>query len=339
MARFSPITEVICEEWGKPIPPMIPTGIAALDNSLAGGGFAYGLATLTGATGRGKSGFAIQVSRAWAKHRPVLYLYSEMGKRQIVARIIAQACNDSWQRLLFLGPDEIRNLQRHAARADGHNIFVEEVPKDPETLPAFIDEFIEEHDQVAPIIVFDFLQGAARRVEGADVRSAVNRIIDMLNGIAERHRTIVLCLSAESRAESKADPSLRTAESSTYAAKESGDIEYAAAYTLYLQAGLCPQGGDVEAKLMIGKQRYGAGGLTIGLRFHGASGVFTEDASAALTAEQHEIVEAVRNGADSANKVHAVVKGKKETCLARVNMLVKLKVLVRAGVNGPLSVA
>ena len=77
--------------WKRAAPVTISTGIAPLDAALNGGLMADSLSVLIAATGRGKTGFVIQLARGWlAAGRAVLFIETELTNRQTLARFVAQ---------------------------------------------------------------------------------------------------------------------------------------------------------------------------------------------------------------------------------------------------------
>jgi hypothetical protein len=79
-------------------------------------------------------------------------------------------------------------------------------------------------------------------------------------------------------------------------------------------------GGTASGRLHVSKSRFGVQG-TVGLRFEGARGTFTEDPTGGLTEDQAAIFEAVRTGAKTWDEIHAEVGGRREKIGATLRIL------------------
>lgn len=307
------ITATAREDWQRPLPPAVQTGIGALDRAI-GGLRAGGTYLLAGPTGRGKSGLAIQIARHIGASRPVLYLSTELSRRQIEARIAAQVLQLSWVELYDLGPSETGLIAEAVARLA---IAVVEVGRETDWYTEA--DAITKAEGAPPILVVDYLHGIARRL-GLEPRAAAGRVSDEITTWVRERETSALVLASVSRPWHAA-PADRVAEDFVTAAKDAGELEYDASAVLFLEAEQCPPGGTAAARLHVAKSRFGGAGMTIGLRFNGALGTFAEDRAAVLTKEQQATLDAIRQGATSVDEVRKALQIKKERASELVNAL------------------
>lgn len=153
------------------------------------------LAVLVGATGRGKSGLALNVAESVARAgHPVLYLSAEMGTDELVARLIALRARerarergDDWGiawRTVLMGGAPREDLERACAE------LVEDCPRLYPWAPradARKAECLEKMTRAVvkggrpPLVVVDYLQ---RMAEGEDLRGAVRSVSGTLRDLS-----------------------------------------------------------------------------------------------------------------------------------------------------------
>jgi replicative DNA helicase len=277
--RFPSAAEEFAEEWSQPAPPLIPTGIATLDEKLEGGLLAASVTVLVAATGRGKSGFAMQLGRAWLQQgRRVFYLHTEMTRRQVLARFIAPVVGRPWRDLALEDPTRsgaliqtagqlLPNLTRHYWQRSG------------ESLIRLIELYRKQIDEAPMAFIIDHLTDLARGHGTADMRYATQRAIAELKEIAERFDVPVLAVAQTARGAENPRPGTAKREGRSWegAAKDAGEVETDASAVFYLQSKPCPKNGSAEALLHVAKSRGSPADIVIPLRFEGALGRFTDE--------------------------------------------------------------
>lgn len=260
-----------------------PSGFAALDALIDGGCKARQLTVIAAPTGAGKTGLILEFARYLARQRPVVYFATELDQAESAARVAAQALN--------VRPSEILSLQADpAAAADAVlelPLYVVELDGGGPTAALFKIRETAAAVRAAnagatPAIVVDFLQGLSED-DPDGKRLSVSMVANELRRIARDLDVPVLAVSTVSRAyygqnrkamDGEDDPRAWLA-----AAKESGDIEYAAAVFMYLDtASEVGPTGESAARLIVAKSRRGRAGF-VGLRFHGPTGRFFESLS------------------------------------------------------------
>jgi hypothetical protein len=311
------------ELWSRVLPPAIPTGLKGLDRVISGLR-AEGFAVLNAPPGRGKTGLACQVARGISATRPTLLVSSELSERQALARVAAQVLQTPWLRLYDLGPSEAPTIER---ALQGLQLYVAR----PSRKVPILDLLNRTADDIGevPIVVLDYLQHAARRLAKDDLRIAVGALSDDIGTWLTDHRSTGLVVSAVARGHYRADDDA-TAEDHLGAGKEAGEIEFDASVELFLRADLPPEGGSAPAKLHVTKHRFGASGQTVGLRFHGAIGDFTDDEAVTISELERECYFAVLDGARTIEDV------RKKTKAGKPRVMNALRSLARRGLaDGP----
>lgn len=292
--RLPLISSAARDLWARPLPPALPTGLAGLDRAI-GGLRSECLTILNGPPGRGKSGLAIQIARhIAATGRHVVYVTLELSERQVVARFAAQRLRVSWQRVFEWGPSEAANV---VAGVDGLALVVVR-PTRSTGLRAVLNRVTDECGE-APVLVLDYLQYAATWMGTDDIRMAVGALSQDLGTWVTDTRSSGLIVSSVSRQFYHLEEDA-VAEDLQGAGKESGQIDFDAAAELFLHAEHPPPGGEAPAKLFISKSRFGGAGATVGLRFHGALGLFEDDPTTNLSELELQCLHAIERGARSA---------------------------------------
>lgn len=271
-----------------------PTAFVGLNNLIAGGLKSRQFVAILGPTGQGKTGFAATEAVNQARSgQPVLWGLTELSDAEQVARfvaIIARTVGHS------ITPDDLLSLRipvEHWLHAvTGLPIYLVDVDRDDadcfETLEAHAVAIAKETDRM-PVVFIDYLQALTQElVDGK--HGAVGKLAKRCRQLALRLDTAVVGISSVSRSYygrgERARKQTETEERASdwlAAAKESGDVEYAAAGVWYLDtAEEVLLTGERIARLIVAKSRQGRTGF-VGLRFHGPSGLFVE-ASESVTA-------------------------------------------------------
>lgn len=264
-----------------------------------GGGLWPGLHVLTGATGQGKTQFALQVAwTAAGKNVPVLYIGLELDRLGVTTRLLALAEGEATGRTpqwsnLYLGKTDLSELERLVG---AHGPALNERPLRAEfgpphgwsyaTLHERVRALREEYPEPEPgglplLVVLDFLQ-AVGAPEGAreDLRERISRAAYAGRAVARDFGAAVLMLSSTSRDNARkssefSDTNKEGVTPETPASdlvgmgKESGDIEYAADTVM----ALCPGPFNElnrPMRLAVAKVRAGRSGWCE-LEFNGAT--------------------------------------------------------------------
>jgi hypothetical protein len=306
------LTEVAAQE--RPPVRSYPTGLAALDRLLGGGVSTRQLLIICAPPGWGKSAFAVWLARVWLARVlgiPVLYVSTELEADEITARVAAQVLGAPW-RDIVRGRVAASEVQRAVAGVPIEVIGCDVLPRGPEAL-AVIER--EARAMAAggtpPLVIVDYVQDLAR---GGDERTVRGRVGDIASGLRALSQAIdcpVVGVSSVSRtfyAPQKAE-ALRAADDATVylaTAKESGDVDYAAAVVLAIdldrESGL--------ARLAVAKSRHGETGFA-GARFHGATGRWEpcEGAQVALAGNgRQERRQSAQAAGDDAKVLEAIRK-------------------------------
>jgi replicative DNA helicase len=244
-----------------------------------GGGLWPGSYVLTGATGVGKTAWALQLVWAAAREkRPVLYVALELDAAQIVARLASLAMGEllgrpvlHWSALWRgrVAPDSIPGTLE---RLQGLPIRVEEAPAQ-----GWCARFLEQRIRAlvatypgspAPLVVLDYLQliGPSQHARREELRERIGNSATTSRDAARATGAVILLLSSVSRAgaseltRASTEGTLGTGDPADFVGlgKESGDIEFSADGVL----ALATEPKDAEAQdqavwLALAKQRGG----------------------------------------------------------------------------------
>jgi hypothetical protein len=244
---------------------------------------------------------------------PVLYISTELGCRQAIARIAGQILKRPWRQLWEGGTVTGQAIADVTASLNFRCIEFRDVN---ETLA--IANAIADSEGKAPFLILDYLQGASRD-PSVDRRLAVSATSDAVLQWCRNTGAVALLVNSVARS-MYFNSDQKTAGDFVGAAKESGDCEYDAAAVLYVDVDPCPLGGSAAGRIHVAKSRFGAVG-TVGVRFHGPSGTFTLDALGSLTADEREVYEAIEAGAETKEAVLAKVKRKVQTVVRLLTAL------------------
>lgn len=270
------------------------------------------LAVLVGATGRGKSGFALCVAEAVARAgHPVLYLSAEMGTDELVARLLALRAqgddDDHRNGVPYIGimagkadPDDVADACT-ALVADCPHLYLwapQAEHRTPKALEDMTRAVVKAAGGRPPLVVVDYLQ---RMADGDDVRQAVRDVSGKLRDLSRPGKdwpgAAVLALSSTARGNYEYFASVKALRDAVggpwksdkdgkpYRAppvpmeglgKESGELETDAALLLVMTT----DAGDEtdaarDALVVVAKNRHGPKG-TVPMTFWPASGSFVE---------------------------------------------------------------
>ncbi len=292
----TPVPEADLEPEGE-LPPLIgaaaltagppvrtyATGWTELDSLIGGGVKTRQLLVVTAPPGDGKSALAIEVAGLLSPVLPVLYVSTELEGAELAARKAAPILKRPWTELV--------STDSAAAIAEalvGQRIYVigcDALPMDTNEALGKIITFAQaiavEHG-VAPAIWVDYLQDLARGDE--DARAKVGQLAAQLRAIAQVLDCAVLAVCSVSRAyygAAKAEALRQSEDARVYlaTAKESGDVDYAAATVLFLDVAGEASDGQRPCRAAVAKCRHGRAGFA-GMRFDGRLGAWKADPGA-----------------------------------------------------------
>lgn len=289
--RASSILRDLASEQPQTI---IPTGFATLDDRLGGGLRSRQLATVNAPPGSGKTALSVTWGGNFGRYAPVLLVQTEIEPAEIAARQAAQLDGTTPDAILRHDVDPgaaADRIDADEAERGAFPIFVLALePEDGDPIEIIEAEAraIAEEVGVAPVIIVDYLQMLA--AEDADQRRAsVGTIANRLRRLARDLDVAILAVSSVARSFYGKRPREQThgadgvedARSWLGSAKESGDVEFAAAVVLFLEVEHAAANGDgwIPARVVVAKARRGRIGFC-GARFHGPSGRWTEDEGA-----------------------------------------------------------
>lgn len=270
-------------------PPVVsfPTGFDELDRLLGGGFSTQQLIVLLGKPGAGKTAFIIGCALTCENAAPILYVSTELQHNEILARLCSPLLGVPWRDIVrhkAVLPDgtKITKEMCHAALR-GKRIAIigqDEIYKAGEKaigLIASTAKAMKGKYGAAPITFVDYMQELAR---GDDAKAkAKNTMVAVAFRMLSQHLdcSIVAVSSVSRGGYGNAAQALRDAdnpEAYLALAKESGDIDYAAATIAFLDVGEERDGEGWRAgRIAVSKSRHGETGFA-GLRFHGATGRF-----------------------------------------------------------------
>lgn len=261
-----------------------PTAYPELNALIAGGLKSRQVMVIAGPTGAGKTGFATCLARDLRAHLPVLFVCTEIDEAEQAARFAAIELGQK--------PDDILSqrvtVDVAAASVKDWPVYVYNLDWfSTDGLDAIAErvEAIKKATDTAPAVVIDYLQMVAS--EDPDARRlSVSAVANKLRMLAQVHDIPVVAVSSVSRAfygqNRKAMAEEEDPRAWLASAKESGDVEYAAAVFAFLDVGdtVDPEY-NRPARLIVAKSRRGQVGF-VGLKFHGPSGRFSADMGAAI---------------------------------------------------------
>lgn len=289
-------------------PPVVsyPTGVEELDALLGGGLSTQQVIAILGKPGAGKSALVISWALVLEGMIPVLYVTTELGTNEVVARLAAPFLGVAW-----------RDIVRGKAFVDGKRVDAamlarvlagkrigvigqDEIYHAGEKALELIARTALElrGDGPAPVIFVDYMQELARG--GENLKEQTSKVAVKFRQIAQALDCVVGLVSSINRKGYAADSlSLRQGDDPTAymaLAKESGDIDYAAATILFVDLDdVVDERGWRLGRIAMAKSRHGQVGFA-GVKFRGSTGEWLADSAGltALSQEQREARAAVK---------------------------------------------
>ncbi len=286
-------------------PPVIsyPTGIDELDRLLGGGLSTQQMIAILGKPGAGKSALVISIAIRLQVVVPVLYCTTELGTNEIVARIAAPILRVPW-----------RDIVRHKAiKPDGTKVTQADVHAALQTMRIWVigqDEIYKAGENcinliervavqmktefgASPVVFVDYMQELARGGDKQELRNKTTMVAVRFRQMSQAIDCACGLVSSVNRKGYGIEAEqVRQGDDATLymsLAKESGDIDYAAATIIFVDVA---DGKDRDmdgwrpGRIAVAKSRHGETGFA-GVRFHGATGRWEEyrEGVQALSAE------------------------------------------------------
>lgn len=263
------------------------TGIPRLDQLLCG--LNRGLYLLAGPPGGGKTSLALQLALNVAREHPVLFVTYENAASNLVTKALCSHAEVS-PRDVVRGFADVGALEGAAGELGPQLRRLHLVEGDASLtvgrLRSIARHALEHHGASRGLVVFDYLQLAAKLSQElrtlTDVRSRVDALGGELIALSRRLDSPVLALSSQSRA--GGGYGRGGGRAALDSLKESGDLEYAADVALFLT----PEESDEPApsspqpvralELAVKKNRHGPTG-SVAVTFQAERGVFYETES------------------------------------------------------------
>lgn len=259
----------------------IPTGIGALDNRLAGGFVNEWLIFITAAPGAGKTVLATQICENMARNgRKCLYFNFEMTKEQLIARSLARIIADNaigaLDILRLYKQDEKTKETVYRAGMTYKETIAPNMLYNPDGTGPDLDKILESMErraraaeakgEAAPIVCIDYLQMIGGDPK-EDVKETIKRAVYAFKKYAEKHKSIVICISAQSRSANN------DATARQDAGRDTSNIEYSADVQLQIQK---DANDENKRKVFITKSRFTASSLnySVDFSFAGKQGRF-----------------------------------------------------------------
>jgi replicative DNA helicase len=247
------------------------SGLATLDRELSGA-FAPGVHFIHGNAGAGKTAFALQMAADCQS--PAMFVTCEMAPAELLRRHTARATGTYLGRLKSgeISGADAEALALRAIEAAPDLAFVD-ATRAPAPLAFLYDSAqIVKRDAKHLLIVIDSLHSWAQGVsEGLPEYEALNAGVSDLQRLAARLGCAFLIVSERNRASMK--------DGGTNAGAGTRKIEYSAETVLDLDKDPDAQtdgAGEENRTLRISKNRHGAAGKPIVLKWHGALQKFRE---------------------------------------------------------------
>ncbi len=263
------------------------TGFADFDNLLGGGFSSQQMIVLLGKPGAGKTAFVIGCALHVENTVPVLYVSTELQHNEIVARLCSPILGAPW-----------RDIVRHiAVTANGERVTREMCVKALEGKRIAVigqDEIYRAGEKaieliartalamkmrfgVAPVVFVDYMQELARGEETKQ-RAKNTAVAVSFRMISQRLDCSIVAVSSVSRAgygtQAASMRQLDNPEVYLPLAKESGDIDYAAATIAFVDLSDERDGNGWRiGRIAVCKSRHGETGFC-GVRFRGAFGLW-----------------------------------------------------------------
>jgi len=280
----------------------VPVPWTSLSDCLHGGLWPKTCTVVNGATGAGKTSFAVAIASHAAKHGvPAVYLSLELDGEEMAARLFAIEAGVPWSSLLYGGSRDSLDAATEMALVarkkewpllvmtqDHRRLKYEEVGHYVAALRKKYASRLADSDgelNQPCLLVVDYIQLLDTDEDRMDVRARVGAAATYLRAVARDQHAAVLVVSSVSRAHydrltghggggfklGRGDPAMLLAS-----AKESGDLEYSADNVLVLavdRSGVASVDGHT-AWVGVAKARWGTPQPWAELRFK--DGAFRE---------------------------------------------------------------
>jgi len=325
--HFPSADDEVREIWRTPAPPRIRTGIGPLDAKLLGGLMPESITTLCGATGRGKTGFVVQLVRNWLQDAlPVLFIQTELDKRQTYARILAPYMPRPWSEVYGLGPEHTEGLRAIAARdLPGLRVWPW---KRGQSVAAIVAGYIAKQSE-KPLVVVDHVGDLARSLRQSDMRSATSTVFSELKEVALDQKVHILAVSHVARAVTadKDSKPIRSGRDYEGTAKDAGEVENDSSTILYLETEPPGADGTAGATIHLAKVRGAPPNQTVRMRFDGAVGCFSPALDSDLSADEQRVLDAIVELTGSGQTSTSIAKVKAAAAMGQVRLNVILAML------------
>ena len=260
------------KQSGHALGPVV--GLPSLDAAL-GGALQTGLHIVHGVPGVGKTAFALHVAVSCGC--PVLYLTAEMSSLELLRRITARATETFLGKLKSgeIEPDKSKELVRRAVR-QARRLALLDATQSP-ILPSMLLDLADAARAIDPasphlLIIVDSLHSWAEGLPGEMPEyEALNASLRSLRQIAARLGCPVLAIAERNRASMK--------DGGLSAGAGSRKIEYGAESVIDLDTEKDARedgNGEKAVNCRVSKNRNGASGRELRLKFHGALQRYTE---------------------------------------------------------------
>lgn len=316
-------------EWPEVI--SYATGIDELDALLGGGVSTQQMIAWLGKPGAGKSAFIISRLISMCGVVPQLYVTTELQHNEVLARLVSPLFGVPWRDIVrgkgrtIDGAKITREMMHEAiSKACGGRVAIigqDEIFKAGEKALELIARTMlamKKKFGVSPVTWVDYLQELARGDDIKQIRNSVTRVAVMFRMLSQRLDAAIVAVSSVSRqaygAAAMATRALDDPTAYLPLAKESGDVDYAAATIVFLDvADHDPKNPSPDGwrpgRIAVAKSRHGETGFA-GVRFHGATGRWEAYAQGveALSADVRAARDADRKGSELEERIVAVVK-------------------------------
>jgi replicative DNA helicase len=246
------------------------TGLSKVDLEL-NGAFPEGVTVLLGNTGAGKTAFALQA--AASNPYPALFVSCEMAPEELLRRHAARVCRQYLNRFKSgeMAPESVLAHMRQAIEAapllsivDATRAFAS---------PRFLRDAAEiaRGDARHLLIVIDSLHSWARGLAEGSEYDVLGEALTELRILSRTTQSAVLIVSEQNRASA--------GKGGVNSGAGHRQIEYGAEVVIDLQRAENAQAdgaGEVDVSLKLAKNRHGAAGKSIALKFNGALQSFRE---------------------------------------------------------------
>jgi replicative DNA helicase len=255
---------------GKPLGAI--TGLSRVDKELAGA-FPIGTNVVHGNTGTGKTALVLQVASNCCC--PALFVTCEMSVMELLRRHTARVTSTFLQDLKngALPGVTVEEKARTAIATTPHLAFVDATCGSAPLQFLYDTALIVKGDSQQLLIVIDSLHSWSRGLaSGLSEYEALNSALSDLQRLAKLLKSPILVVSERNRAS--------MATGGANAGAGSRTIEYSAESVIDLERASNERfdsRGEAKVTLKFSKNRDGAGGTTVDLKFHGAFQRFRED--------------------------------------------------------------